>query len=93
MQKTHFKYNFAKYSFIELPEKPPHASVKTFLRYRSFCEIDPFQLGVFSIRNFILRNLKGNGNAPLFMTAISDGSNVCTPLNHIFIALLLGRGG
>ncbi len=27
-----------------------------------FCEIDVFPLGVFSIRNFNLRNLKGNGN-------------------------------
>ncbi len=50
---------------FRMPEKPPHASVKTFLRlYGSFCEIYTFQLGVFSIRNFYLRNLKGNGNAP-----------------------------
>ncbi len=32
--------------------------------YGSFCEIDAFPLGVFSIRNFNLHNLKGNGNAP-----------------------------
>ncbi len=30
----------------------------------SFCEIIAFSLGAFSIRNFNLRNLKGNGNAP-----------------------------
>ncbi len=52
---------FAKYSFFELPEKPPHGSVKTFFAiYGSFCEIAMFPLGVFSIRNFNLHNLKGN---------------------------------
>ncbi len=35
-----------------------------FAIYGSFCEIDAFPLGVFSIRNFRLRNLKGNGNEP-----------------------------
>ncbi len=35
-----------------------------FAIYGSFCEIDAFPLGVFSIRNFNLRNLKDNGNAP-----------------------------
>ncbi len=30
-----------------------------------FCEIDAFPLGVFSVRNSNLRNLKGNGNAPM----------------------------
>ncbi len=50
---------------FRMPEKPPHASVKNFFAiYGSFCEIYTFQLGVFSIRNFYLRNLKGNGNAP-----------------------------
>ncbi len=38
---------------------------KTFFAiYGSFCEIDTFPLGIFSILNFNLRNLKGNGNAP-----------------------------
>ncbi len=31
--KKRFHCSYAKYSFFELPEKPPHASVKTFLRY------------------------------------------------------------
>ncbi len=53
------------HSTFECLKKPPHASVKTFLRlYGSFCEIYTFQLGVFSIHNFYLHNLKGNGNAP-----------------------------
>ncbi len=64
--KKSFHCTFANYSFFELPEKTPHASVKKnfFAIYRSFCEIDAFPLGVFSIRNFNLRNLKGNGNTP-----------------------------
>ncbi len=33
-----------------------------FAIYGSFCEIDAFPLGVFSIRNFKLRNLKDNVN-------------------------------
>ncbi len=50
-------------NFLELPEKLPHASIKIFFAiYGSFCEIDVFPLGVFSIFNFNLRNLKGNGN-------------------------------
>ncbi len=65
MRKKRFHCTFANYSFFELPEKTPHASVKTFFAiYGSFCEIDAFPLGVFSIFNFNLRNLKGNGNAP-----------------------------
>ncbi len=32
-EKKHFHCSFAKYSFLELPEKPLHASIKTFLRY------------------------------------------------------------
>ncbi len=63
-KKKHFHCSFAKYSFFELPEKSPHASVKTFLRYMGVFAKLTFPLGVFSIRNFNLRNLKGNGNAP-----------------------------
>ncbi len=44
--------------------KASHVSVKTFFAiYVSFCKIDTFPLGVFSICDFNLRNLKGNGNA------------------------------
>jgi len=32
-------------------------------KYEIFCKIDMFPLVVFSIHNFNLRNLKGNGNA------------------------------
>ncbi len=51
------------YSFFKLPEKPAHVSVKTFLRYMGFCEIDACPLDILSICNFNVRNLKGNGNA------------------------------
>ncbi len=47
-------------------EKPPDASVKTvFAIYGFFCEVDMFSLGVFSVRNFNLHSLKGNGNAAI----------------------------
>ncbi len=53
--------SFVKYSFFELPEKP--RAYKLFAIHGSFCEIDVFPLSVFSVCNFSLRNLKGNGNA------------------------------
>ncbi len=63
-EKKRFHCSFENYSFFALPEKPPHASVKTFFAiYGRFCEIGAFPLGVFSIRDFNLHNLKGNGNA------------------------------
>lgn len=46
---------------ISLPEKTSHA-IKTSLQYVSFCEIDSFPLGVFSILYIDLHMLKGNGN-------------------------------
>ncbi len=54
-KKKRFHCTFANYSFFELPGKPPHASVKIF---------SIFQFSI-SIRNFNLRNLKGNGNVPI----------------------------
>ncbi len=55
----------AKYSFFRIAQKTTSCERKNFFAiYGSFCEIDAFPLGVFSIRNFNLRNLKGNGNAP-----------------------------
>ncbi len=69
-RKKSFHCTFANYSFFELPENPPHASEKkknVFAIYRSFCEIDAFPLGVFSIGNFNLRYLKGNGNTPNYL--------------------------
>ncbi len=57
-----FPLQFASYSFFELPEKPPHASVKPFLLYMAvFCEIGAFPLGVFSIRDFNLAHILVKG--------------------------------
>ncbi len=65
-EKKRFHCSFANYSLFALPENPPHARVNFFFAiYGRFCEIDAFPLGVFSMRNFNLRNLKGNGNAPI----------------------------
>ncbi len=63
-KKNCFHCCFVIYSFFELPEIPPHASVKTFFAiYGSFCKMYVFPLGIFSLCNFSLCNLKGNGNA------------------------------
>ncbi len=45
-----------------------------YLKYGSFCEIDAFPLNLFSIRNFNLCNLKGNGIVP-------TGSCICYSLH------------
>ncbi len=54
------------------------------IRWLLGCEIDMFPLDVFSIRNFNLRNLKGNGNEPsvnlLSLQNNSTHSQQC--LNH-----------
>ncbi len=102
-EKNRFHCSFANYSFFELPEKPPHASVKTFLRYMGVFAKLTFPLGVFSIRNFNLRNLKGNGNAPnvcwcrpccltsFFKIKPAFGSS--TPLSHLSTYTDVPRGG
>ncbi len=69
-KKKKYSLQFAIYTFFELPEKPPHASAKTCSAIWEFCEIDVFPLGVFSIFNFNLRNLKGNG-----IEAIDEGGD------------------
>ncbi len=66
MWKKNLCCSFAKYKFFELPEKPPHASINVFVIYGHFCEIEVFLLGIFSIRNFDLLNLKANGNASIY---------------------------
>ncbi len=77
--KNRLNCSFAKYSFFELHEKPAHASVKTFfVIHGSFCEIDTFPLSIFPIRNFDLRNLKGNGNAPRAREVTVAGVNQST---------------
>ncbi len=43
--------------------------------YGSFWEIDAFPLGLFSIHNFTLRNLKGNGNAGIYAYVYGDRRN------------------
>ncbi len=75
-KKNFFQCTFASYSFFELPEKLPHASVTFFKRYMGvFNEIDTFPLGLFSIHNFTLRNLKGNGNAGIYAYVYGDRRN------------------
>ncbi len=54
MRKKRFHCSFANYSFFAI--------------YGRFCKIGAFPLGVFSIRDFNLHNLKGNGNAPIDIT-------------------------
>ncbi len=83
-EKT-FPLQFCKLFLFTLPEKPPHASVKTFLRYMAiFAKIGAFPLGVFSIRDFNLRNLKGNGTRLVtdrhsaWFTHGSTGSTPCS---------------
>ncbi len=71
-KKNCFHCSLAIYSFFKLPEKPHHVSVIFFfLIYGSFCKIDVLPLGVLSIRNSNLCNLKGNGNAAKVILFVS----------------------
>ncbi len=54
VKKKRFHCSFANYSFFELPEKPPHASVKTFLRYRGvFAKFTCFYKAYFQFASLI----------------------------------------
>ncbi len=60
--KKTFPLQFCEIFFFRIAWKITSCERKNFFAiYGSFCEIDTFPLGVFSIRNFNLRNLKGNG--------------------------------
>ncbi len=63
MREKKNQFCYIAYSFFELLEKLLYANIIFFEIYVSFCKIYVFTLGVFSIFNFNLRNLKGNGNA------------------------------
>ncbi len=52
-----------------------------FAMYDNCCAIDAFPLGVFSIRNFNLCNLKGNGNTPTEHSEERD--RVSRALSHL----------
>ncbi len=62
MREKKIQFCYIAYSFFELLEKLLHANIIFFEIYVSFCKMYVFPLGVFSIFNFNLRNLKGNGN-------------------------------
>ncbi len=63
MRKSCFHCSFAKYSFLELADKPPYVgTIKMFCDIWSFCEIYVFPFDVISIHNSNLHSLKGNGN-------------------------------
>ncbi len=62
--KKPFPLQFCEILLFRIAWKTTSCERKNFFAiYGSFCEIGAFPLGVFSIRNFNLYNLKGNGNA------------------------------
>ncbi len=57
------KIQFCEIFLFRIAWKITSCECKNFFAiYGSFCEIDMFPLGIFSIHTFNLRNLKGNGN-------------------------------
>lgn len=63
-EKKSFHCSFAKYTFFESPEIPPHSSIKTFFAKYAVCSKIDIMSAVFSICTFDLRNFKVHGNAP-----------------------------
>lgn len=56
--------------FIKVPKIPPHASVKNAICGFFFFKIVMFPLGIYSVCNFNLRNIKVNGNSPTVNTDV-----------------------
>ncbi len=67
VEKNIFHCSFVKYSFFRIAWKTTSWERKSFFAI-CFCEISMFSLGIFTIFNFSLRNLKSNGNFLSFLS-------------------------